>query len=46
MFLTHFSVKHIKCFEENTLTFSPHPDDYSGWNVILGANGPGKRTLL
>lgn len=47
MYLTSFTARDIKCFEDVTLEF-PSSDgaNYAGWNVILGANASGKTTFL
>lgn len=46
MFLHKVSLRHIKCFEEITLSFTPPKGGQGGWYVILGENGTGKSTLL
>lgn len=48
MYLTSFTARNIKCFEDVTLEF-PSVDggeSYAGWHVILGANASGKTTFL
>lgn len=47
MYLTSFTARRIKCFEEVTLHFPPSAEgSRAGWYVILGANATGKTTLL
>jgi energy-coupling factor transporter ATP-binding protein EcfA2 len=47
VYLTSFTARGIKCFENTTLNFpSSSNENYAGWNVILGANATGKTTLL
>jgi hypothetical protein len=47
VYLTSFTVRDIKCFEEVRLDFPSVGDgSYAGWNVLLGTNATGKTTLL
>ncbi len=46
MYLREFRIQDIKCFKNVQLHFPHGDEDYSGWIVLLGANGMGKSTLL
>jgi AAA domain, putative AbiEii toxin, Type IV TA system/AAA domain len=46
MYLKHFKIAGIKCFEDLDIPFPHQAEDYSGWTVVLGGNGVGKSTLL
>jgi len=47
VYLTSFTARRIKCFEEVELLFPPGAEgSRAGWYVILGANATGKTTLL
>ncbi len=46
MYISSFSVKNIKCFEDAELAFPGGAGDHAGWHVLLGINGTGKSTLL
>lgn len=45
MYLKQFTIRHIKCFENMTLSFFQEGAPRR-WSVILGENGSGKSTLL
>jgi hypothetical protein len=46
VYLKKLTISQTKCFESLTIDFPHQGDDYSGWIVLLGANGTGKSTLL
>jgi AAA domain, putative AbiEii toxin, Type IV TA system/AAA domain len=48
VYLTRFTARGIKCFQDVTLDLPARSSDgsHAGWNVILGVNATGKTTLL
>ncbi len=49
MYIRNLRLRNVKCFEDITVSFrfrGVEDDPQHNWNVILGANGDGKTTLL